>query len=214
MVDKNQATERPRGRPVDIGQQDLKTQILDASEELFAERGYAATSIRRIADQTSVNPALIHYYFGNKKALLQNVMDRALKPMSEAIASMKNNADASPERIAALLTSMAARHPNIPRLLMREVFLPGGEMQQDFAVNMAPQLGGALPALLDREKKSGRLRPDADPAISAVLIIAVCIFPFIARTLAEPVLGIKFDAKGIEFLNQQITELLKRGMML
>jgi AcrR family transcriptional regulator len=214
MINDNQASERPRGRPADVGQQDLKTQILDTAEKLFSDRGYAATSIRRIADQTNVNPALIHYYFGNKKALLQNVMDRALKPMSEALASMRSDSEASPERIAGLLISMAARHPNIPRLLMREVFLPGGEIQQHFADNMAPHLGGALPTLLEREKTAGRLRKDADPAISAVLIIAVCVFPFIARTLAEPVLGVKFDKQGIDFLNQQITELFKRGMML
>lgn len=213
MMNKKQAPERPRGRPADVGQQDLKTQILDAAEELFADRGYAATSIRRIADQTNVNPALIHYYFSNKRMLLQNVMERALEPMVEAIASMRSDTAATPERIAALLTSMAAGHPNIPRLLMREVFLPGGEMQQYFADNMAPQLGGALPALLEREKTAGRLRNDADPAISALLIIAVCVFPFIARTLAEPVLGIDFDAGGIDFLNQQITQLLKQGMM-
>jgi hypothetical protein len=58
------------------------------------------------------------------------------------------------------------------------------------------------------------MRQDVDPAISAILIMAVCVFPFIARALAEPVLGIKFDDKGIELLNKQITELLQRGMVL
>jgi hypothetical protein len=125
---------------------------------------------------------------------------------------LKNGPDASPELIARLLFSMAAKHPNIPRLLIREVFLPGGEMQQFFTENMAPRLGGALPALLAREKSAGRLREDSDPAISALLIMAVSIFPFIARTLAEPVLGISYDEKGIEFLNRQITQLLNQGM--
>jgi hypothetical protein len=85
-------------------------------------------------------------------------------------------------------------------------------MQQFFTENMAPRLGGALPALLAREKSAGRLREDSDPAISALLIMAVSIFPFIARTLAEPVLGINYDEKGIEFLNRQISQLLNRGM--
>ncbi len=85
-------------------------------------------------------------------------------------------------------------------------------MQQFFAENMAPRLGGALPALLGREKSADRLREDSDPAISAMLIMAVSIFPFIARTLAEPVLGIRYDEKGIEFLKQQITQLLEQGM--
>ena len=53
---------------------------------------------------------------------------------------------------------------------------------------------------------------DYDPAISALLILGVSIFPFIARTMAETVLGIKYDEDGIEFLNQQITQLLRRGI--
>jgi AcrR family transcriptional regulator len=195
------------------GQQGLKDRILDTAEELFADTGYAATSIRRIADQAGVNPALVHYYFGNKKTLLQEVMERTLEPLGRAIAAMKDGAEASPDRIAALLLSMASKHPNIPRLLTREVLLPGGEMQQFFTENMAPRLGGALPALLDREKSAGRLRQDTDPGISAVLIMAMCVFPFIARSLAEPVIGLAFDDEGIELLGQQISQLLKQGMM-
>jgi TetR/AcrR family transcriptional regulator len=212
MIQTTLTTERPRGRPVDTDQQDLKTRILDTAEEFFAESGYAATSIRRIADKAGVNPALVHYYFGNKKALLQKVMERALEPLGQAIAAMKMGNEASPELIAHLLISMAAKNPNIPRLLIREVFLPGGEMQEFFTENMAPHLGGALPALLSREKSAGRMREDSDPAISALLVMAVCVFPFIARTLAEPVLGIRFDKSGTELLKQQITALLKQGM--
>ena len=207
-----QSSERARGRPVDTDQQDLKKQILDTAESLFADNGYAATPIRRIADKSGVNPALVHYYFGHKKALLQSVLDRALEPMSMAIAEMKNSPKASPEVIADLLISMAADHPNIPRLLIREVFLPGGEMQKYFTEHMAPRLGGALPALLSREKSASRLHEDIDPAISTMLILAVSLFPFIARTLAEPVLGIRYDEDGIELLKQQATQLLERGM--
>lgn len=212
MQNNQQPSERTRGRPVDTDQQDLKKRILDKAEELFADTGYAATSIRRIAEGSGVNPALVHYYFGQKKKLLQSVVERAVEPLGRAIAQMRNDPEASPEVIARLLVSMAAEHPNIPRLLIREVFLPGGEMQQYFTDNMAPRLGGALPALLSREQSAGRLRSDADPAVSAMLILAVSMFPFIARALAEPVLGIRYDQDGIETLNQQITQLLKRGM--
>ena len=214
MTKNTRTSERQGGRPCDTGQQNLKIQILDTAEELFADNGYAATSIRRIADSVGVNPALVHYYFGNKKALLQKVMERSLEPLGHAIATMKNGDDTSPGTIARLLLSMVAEHPNMPRLMTREVLLPGGEMQQYFTDNMAPRLGGALPALLSREQSAGRMRQDADPAISAVLIMAVCVFPFVARTLAEPVLGVNFDEQGLELLTQQITELLQRGMVL
>ncbi len=211
-MQKNQASERTRGRPADADQQNLKTAILDIAEELFSVHGYAATSIRQIGEQAGVNPALVHYYFSNKKNLLKNVMERALAPMGQAIAALGEGEQASPENIASLLLSMLAAHPNMPRLLIREVMLPGGEMQQYFIDNRAPHLGGALPALLEKEKAAGRMRQDADAAISAMMIMAMCAFTFIARTLAEPVLGIRYDKNGVESLKQQIIQLLRQGM--
>lgn len=212
MKQNRQASERPRGRPADAAQQDLKIGILDVAEQLFSEHGYAATSIRQIAEQTGVNPALVHYYFSSKKNLLKKVMERVLAPVGLAIAALGEGRQASPENVASLLLSMLAAHPNMPRLLIREVMLPGGQMQEYFIANLAPHLGGALPELLEKEKSAGRMRQDADPAISAMLIMALCAFPFVARTLAEPVLGISYDKDGIESLNQHITRLLRHGM--
>lgn len=206
------SSERPRGRPMDTGQQDLKEQILDTAEQLFTDKGYAGTSIRSIADIAGVNPALVHYYFGNKHALLEKVLQRTLAPMASALATLKDSETASVEDIVTLLISMAAEHPNIPRLLTREVLLPGGVMQDYFIEHLAPQLGGALPPLLIQEKTKGKLHGDLDPAYSSLMLLAVCMFPFIARSLAEPVLGIDFSARGTETLTQHVKDLLNRGM--
>jgi len=55
---------------------DTKTRILDAAERLFAERGYASTSLRTITTAAGVNLAAIHYHFGSKDVLLENVITR------------------------------------------------------------------------------------------------------------------------------------------
>jgi AcrR family transcriptional regulator len=204
--------ERSRGRPADAGNPDLKALILDAAEQLFTDHGYAGASIRNIADSVGVNPALVYYYFGNKHALLQMILERAIEPMTTALATLRDGKEASVDNIADLLVTMASKQPNIPRLLTREVLLPGGEMQDYFIQNLAPQLGGALPALLQREKDAGKLRADIDPAYSALMILAVCFFPFIARTLAEPVLGVRLDPGGAATLSKQVTDLLERGL--
>ena len=204
--------ERARGRPMETGQQDLKLQILASAEQLFTYKGYAATSIRNIADDAGVNPALVHYYFGNKHALLQAVLEHSLQPMAKALADLNSSTEASVEEIADLLISLAAEHPNIPRLLVREVFLPGGEMQEFFIKNLAPQLGGALPVLLEREKTAGRLPDDTDPAYASLMILALCFFPFIARSLAEPILGIDFGSDGTKTLKRHVVNVLQRGM--
>eukprot|EP01034_Spumella_vulgaris_P043923 gene43923-54579_t len=48
---------------------DSRARLLDAALRLFAEQGFAKTSIRQIAEAASVNTALISYYFGDKKGL-------------------------------------------------------------------------------------------------------------------------------------------------
>ena len=45
---------------------DTKQKILDAAEQLIAEQGYAATSLRQIIAEAGVNLASIHYHFGSK----------------------------------------------------------------------------------------------------------------------------------------------------
>jgi len=53
-----------------------KERILDAAEALFAERGFAETSLRSITTRAEVNLASVNYHFGSKKALIQAVFDR------------------------------------------------------------------------------------------------------------------------------------------
>jgi TetR/AcrR family transcriptional regulator len=43
--------------------------VLDAAERLFADRGFAGTSMRDIASASGVSQPLIHHHFGGKEAL-------------------------------------------------------------------------------------------------------------------------------------------------
>ncbi len=48
-------------------------QIMEAAEELFAEQGFAGTSVRDIAEEAGVNLAMISYYFGSKEKLMESL---------------------------------------------------------------------------------------------------------------------------------------------
>lgn len=56
--------------------------ILDFAEKEFAERGYSATPLHRIAAGARVNQALINYYFGSKEKLYQAVFLRRGKELT------------------------------------------------------------------------------------------------------------------------------------
>jgi AcrR family transcriptional regulator len=78
---------------------DTKQKILDAAEELFGEHGYFATSLRHIISRASVNLAAIHYHFGSKQDLLDQVILRKAGPMNERRLKLLDQfeAEATPE---------------------------------------------------------------------------------------------------------------------
>jgi AcrR family transcriptional regulator len=55
-----------------------KSRLLDAAEDLFAERGYEAVGIREIADRAGVNLSGIKYHFGSKRGLYLSTIERSV----------------------------------------------------------------------------------------------------------------------------------------
>ncbi len=62
---------------------ETRQKILDAAERLFGEYGYSATSLRHIISEAQVNLASIHYHFGSKQDLLDQVILRKAGPVNE-----------------------------------------------------------------------------------------------------------------------------------
>ncbi|MGH3380561.1 MAG: TetR family transcriptional regulator [Actinoallomurus sp.] len=63
---------RPGRRP---GPSSSRDDILAAARSLFGERGYDKASIRAIAGEASVDPALVHHFFGTKADLFTAAME-------------------------------------------------------------------------------------------------------------------------------------------
>lgn len=61
-----------------LDENDKKIQILRAATRLFAERGYAGTSVREIVEMAGVTKPTLYYYFTNKEDLYLKLMDLAM----------------------------------------------------------------------------------------------------------------------------------------
>jgi AcrR family transcriptional regulator len=66
-------------------QSETVERILDAAEQLFAEKGFAETSLRLITSKAGVNLAAVNYHFGSKEALIQAVFARFLGPFCRGL---------------------------------------------------------------------------------------------------------------------------------
>jgi AcrR family transcriptional regulator len=61
---------------------DTKGRILDAAERLFAEKGFAQTSLRDITAEAGANIAAVNYYFQSKEALIDAMFARRVGPVN------------------------------------------------------------------------------------------------------------------------------------
>ena len=68
------------------GNADTRLAILDAARVRFAGTGFDKTSIRAIAADADVDPALVHHYFGNKQQLFATAVDFPVDPDTTLLA--------------------------------------------------------------------------------------------------------------------------------
>jgi AcrR family transcriptional regulator len=87
----SERTGRPVGRP--RREDNRGRDVLAAAVELFASRGFDATSIRDIATEARVQPASVYYHYPSKEALLVAIVDRAAAQVAEQIAAAARSTD-------------------------------------------------------------------------------------------------------------------------
>jgi AcrR family transcriptional regulator len=90
-------TAQPRGRR--RGSPDTRAAILEAARTLFAERGFAGTSVRAIAAAAGVDPALVHHYFGSKDDLFIAALQIPVDPRALLAGVAAEGADGAGERL-------------------------------------------------------------------------------------------------------------------
>lgn len=77
---------------------DRKQAILLAAEKLFAQKGYAAVSIRQIADEAGVPLALVGYYYGPKHDLFHAIFAHWSNTIDERLALLAQAKAGKPDR--------------------------------------------------------------------------------------------------------------------
>ncbi|GIM97352.1 TetR/AcrR family transcriptional regulator [Paractinoplanes toevensis] len=71
---------RPRSGARRLPSATAREEILDAAAELFAQRGYAATSTRLIAERVGIRQASLYYHFATKEQILAELLEATVRP--------------------------------------------------------------------------------------------------------------------------------------
>jgi len=82
---------RPVGRP--RSNDNHRKDVLRSATELFASKGFDATSIRDIAKAAGVQPSSVYYHFPSKDALLIAVVEPAAQKLAAKVATAAGSGD-------------------------------------------------------------------------------------------------------------------------
>lgn len=181
-------------RPSPSAALDPRARILRATKQLLAEAGWSRTTTRKVADRAGVNNALVHYYFGTKRALLlQAATDVLLAEFGGAFSALETGGDLAQSvrealawlgksrpgeastRVVAELTLQAMHDPALKeslRAMLRDFRAGVADiaMAQGMDVNSARGAAIVLAAALDGLYLHAMLDPDLDLGAAAAAL--------------------------------------------
>jgi AcrR family transcriptional regulator len=190
------------------GNQDTSQSILEAARRLFAERGFDKTSIRAIATEAKVDPALVHHYFGTKDKLFLASMNAPINPgelVPQALAGPREEAGErlvrmaltvwdSPAGVAALALFRSALSNEWTARLLREFVITQVLRKAVVEMSLDPAEGPMRTGLLATQIAgllTTRYVLKIEPVASAPIETLVkAIGPNVQRFLTEPLPGI------------------------
>jgi AcrR family transcriptional regulator len=182
---------------------DTTEKILDAAAQLFAERGYAATTTRAIAERAGVNEVTIFRRFENKAGVLRGLGERfAEQSLARSMTALPDPDDVEGTLLAIARDEGAGSIENggvALRLAFDAATVP--EVAELVGTGPRSNLDSLAEYLADRQR-TGQLRADIDPHVMAeafgALTSSFVMFRTIMGVLDEP--GDELSGTSVEQL--------------
>jgi AcrR family transcriptional regulator len=186
---------------------ETRQRILDAAEQIFAEIGYEATTIRAICERAEVkNIGAINYYFRGKENLYAETVKNSLLCCSEGLPFPDWSAGAAPvQKLRDFIRVMMSRFLRAPRvsamkLMMREFAQPSPACREAVLQHIQPMAQLLHDILME-------LLPDT-PAEKRWLIgfsiVGQCIYYRQNRAVGEILMGDAFAQLDVDRLSDHV----------
>ncbi|GGN75345.1 TetR/AcrR family transcriptional regulator [Nocardia rhizosphaerihabitans] len=125
-----------------------RARMLSAAKELFIDRGYAATTMKAIAERAGMAVQTLYFTFANKRAILLELLDTEIAGDAEPIATMDRpwfaEAVAAPpaEQIRLQVAAAARIHARVAAMLevVRSAAATDPELAEIWQTNLAQRL--------------------------------------------------------------------------
>jgi len=153
--------------------------LLDAARRRFAREGYAATTVRDIADDAGVNVALINRYFTSKEGLFEACLVGAVDEIGRTVAEDLTHAQMAQVIARQLADPEAGSYPHRLLMLLRS---SGDERADRIRLDILRSFAARMISAAGARPDDDRLILRAQIALAASLGIALLR----ASTALEP----------------------------
>ena len=163
------------------GTPQLRQRIVAEATRLFAEQGYAATSVRQVVEASGCTKPALYYYFDSKDALFRELVEMHVATVTEVLEEWAGSGEtvrASAHRAASRVIDYASANPDIMRLLQRiEMRAEQGapEINLMAARDMHLQL---ISRLIEKGIREGQIRRGVDALDCALVLAGAMSFQF------------------------------------
>ncbi len=171
------------------GAPDTRAVILSAARERFAAHGYAGTSVRAVASDAGVDPALVHHYFGSKGDLFLAALEVKVDPRQAMAPVVEGGVDGAGERLMRIfVTVWGDEESRLPLLaLVRGIVDPGG--QQLLRDGFQKMVFGPLGIALGLDQPERRMAHVGSQLIGLVVMRYVLVVEPLASMPSEQVVA-------------------------
>jgi len=142
-----------------VGPQATRDQILEAAEALFGERGFKKTALEDVAAAAQVSRPLVYRYFGDKRTLFAQVVERVLVEWNEVLTAEVTRGDATTDETLRRVL-IACLDFARSRTVLRGLLLRDARLVRTSVGRVLDEGRDLLPGLLRRILEDGRARGD------------------------------------------------------
>lgn len=154
--------------------------ILVAAKQEFSQAGFDGARIDRIAERAELNKRLIYYYFADKEALFQAVLEEAYADIREAEQALELTSMQPAQAIAKLVEFTWAyylENPEFLSILNSANLHKGRHLEEEGRVQrLNSRLMQLLREVLHKGQQQGDFRADADPVQLYITIAGMSYF--------------------------------------
>jgi len=187
--------------------------ILAAGEALFAEHGYDAVSMQKVAQASNTSKSNLYHHFKSKDDLYLSVLNHACKEVHDLTHEL-NHTDMN---IADCLTTFSKGHlqhinkkNQMTKLILRELLDGGSERGRELSQQVFQEQFTQMRQLLVSGQASGEIRQDIDAAHMALAIVGLNVFLFQSWPILQHLPDAAFQDQYTS--GETMFELLLHGM--